>query len=297
MFSKPAKIPFWTLFGLILFSLFLLHEARADNRVEVAGQGSDVILIPGLGSDGAAMHPVAEHLAQCHRTHTFTLAGFAGQSPDATPGLDAWTDSIRRYIDGLPSHRAVLIGHSLGGVLALKLAIDDPDQVDRVVILDSLPYLPAAMFPGATVDNVKPQAQQTRQMIANQSVEDFRASQQQALGTMTNQSQRVPDLLAWSMASDRQTLAAAYYDMFTTDLRSDIAKIHVPTLVLVPWDTGQPQDTATTLDLYRKQYAKLEGAQVKVVKGSRHFLTFDQPIATNWAIDEFLGKCPTPSAE
>ena len=38
-----------------------------------------------------------------------------------------------------------------------------------------------------------------------------------------------------------------------------------PTLVLVPWDTSQREDTATTLDMYRKQYAKLPGVQVKLI--------------------------------
>jgi pimeloyl-ACP methyl ester carboxylesterase len=114
---------------------------------------------------------------------------------------------------------------------------------------------------------------------------------------MTNHSERVPTLVAWSLASDRRALADAYYELLTTDLRNHIAKIKAPTLVLVPWDVSQPQDTATTLDTYRKQYAPLAGAQVKLIKGSRHFLMFDQPIATNWAIDEFLGKCSTHAAQ
>jgi pimeloyl-ACP methyl ester carboxylesterase len=77
----------------------------------------------------------------------------------------------------------------------------------------------------------------------------------------------------------------------TTDLRKRVADVRTPTLVLVPWEPSQPQDAATTLDLYRKQYAGLTQAQVKIIKGSRHFLTFDQPIVTNWAIEEFLGGC------
>ena len=95
MFSTLTKIPCWTLFGLALFLLFLLHEANADNRIEVAGDGTDVILIPGLASDGAALRSVTEHLGQCHRTHTLTLAGFAGQ-----PAVDG-----RLAGHDLPQHR------------------------------------------------------------------------------------------------------------------------------------------------------------------------------------------------
>jgi pimeloyl-ACP methyl ester carboxylesterase len=291
MFSSFSKIPCRTLFGVALFLLFVLHETRADNRIEVAGQGSDVVLIPGLASDGAALRSVTEHLTQCHRTHTMTLAGFAGQPAIEGPVLKTRAESISKYIASLESHRATLVGHSLGGVLALMLAIDHPEQVERVVILDALPYMPAALFQGATVEQVKPQAQAARQMILDQPVEAFTASQRQVLATMTNQSGRVADLLAWSLASDRRTMADAYYEMFTTDLRDQVTRVRAPTLVIVPWDTGDRQDTATTLDTYRKQYAKLPSAQVQLIKGSRHFMTFDQPIATNWAIDGFMGKC------
>jgi pimeloyl-ACP methyl ester carboxylesterase len=297
MHASFARIRSWTLVAIAPFALFLVHEASAADRIEIAGQGTDVVLIPGLASSGEAMQPVAEYLSRCHRTHTLTLAGFAGQPAGESTALASRVDSIDRYISTLEPHRAVVVGHSLGGVLALKLAIDHPDHVDRLVILDALPYLPAAFAAGATVESVKAQAEQTRQLILSQSAESFRASQERALAMMTNHSERVPTLVEWSLASDRRALADAYYELFTTDLRNDIAKIKAPTLVLVPWDVSQPQDTATTLDTYRKQYAPLASAQVKLIKGSRHFLMFDQPIATNWAIDEFLGKCPTHAAQ
>jgi pimeloyl-ACP methyl ester carboxylesterase len=289
--SALAKGLSWILFSLVL------GEASADNRIDIAGSGSDVILIPDLASDGAALQPIAQHLGHCHRTHTFTLAGFVNQPAFEDPALNSWIASITRYIEALDSHRATLIGHGLGGALALKIALEQPEKVTQLIILDSLPFLPAFDSPGATVEEAKLQAQASRQRMLDASEDTFRASQQQALSRLTSQSDRVAALLAWSMASDRKTMADAHYQMFITDLRDDIAQIRAPTLVLVPWDVSQPEDTATTLDLYRKQYAKLTSAQVKLVKGSRHFLTFDQPIATNWAIEEFLGKCPSGSAD
>ncbi|HEY5808141.1 MAG TPA: alpha/beta hydrolase [Povalibacter sp.] len=283
---------FWTLFALAMFALLVLHETRAaDNHVEVAGTGPDVLLIPGLASAGAAMKPIADELSRCYRTHTFTLAGFAGQPANPAPQIAGWENSITEYIAKLDAKKAIVIGHSLGGFLGLKLAIDHPDRVSQLIVLDALPFLPAAMMPGATVDAVRPQAEAMRKGIQAQPPETFKAMQQQALSSMTTQTQSVSTLVDWSVTSDRAAMADAYYELFTTDLRDPIAGIRSPTLVLVPWDASQRQDAATTLDMYRQQYQKLPQAQVKIVKGSRHFLTFDQPIATNWAIEEFLGKC------
>ncbi|HKE94279.1 MAG TPA: alpha/beta hydrolase [Povalibacter sp.] len=275
-----------------MFGALVLHEARAnDNHVEVSGKGPDVVLIPGLASAGAAMQPIADDLAKCYRTHTFTLAGFAGQPANPGPQLEGWERSIADYIAHLESGKAIVIGHSLGGFLGLKLAVDHADRVQHLVVLDALPFLPAAMVPGATAEAMRPQADGMRKAITAQPPDAFKAMQQQTLATMTTHAEAVATLVDWSLASDRTAMADAYYEMFTTDLRDSVAAIRTPTLVLVPWDASQRQDAATTLELYRQQYQKLPHAEVKLVKGSRHFLTFDQPIATNWAIEQFVGKC------
>lgn len=288
--SPPRK--FWLLFALLMFALLIFHEGKAaDDRVEIAGTGPDVVLIPGLASAGDAMKPVADDLSRCFRTHTFTLAGFAGQPANPGPQLQGWERSIGDYIAKLDGGHAIVIGHSLGGFLGLQLAIDHPERVQRLVVLDALPFLPAAMTPGATPDTMRAQAEAIRQRLTAQTPEAFRAMQQQSLGSLTTHAESVPMLVEWSMASDRSVMADALYEMLTTDLREAIGGIRAPTLVLVPWEPSQPHDAATTLDLYRRQYAKLPQAQVKIVKGSRHFLTLDQPIATDWAIEEFLQRC------
>lgn len=289
---RVMSASFRMLVATALLALPVLQGTRAaDNRVEVAGTGRDVVLIPGLASAGAAMKPIADELSRCYRAHTFTLAGFAGQPANPAPQIAGWEESIAAYIATLHGGKAIVIGHSLGGFLGLELAIDYPDRVQELVVLDALPFLPAAMMPGATVDTVRAQADAMRKAMQAQPPEAFKAMQQQALSSMTTHAEAVATLVDWSVASDRAAMADAYYELFTTDLRDAISAIRAPTLVLVPWDGSQRQDAATTLEMYRQQYRKLPQAQVRIIKGSRHFLTLDQPIATNWALGEFLGKC------
>jgi pimeloyl-ACP methyl ester carboxylesterase len=276
-----------------IFALLVMHEARAgENHVDVAGKGPDVVLIPGLASSGASLQSIADHLSRCYRTHTFTLAGFAGQPANEGPQIDAWEKSLSDYIAKLPAHKAIIIGHSLGGILAMKLAIDHAAQVDKLVILDSLPYLSAGMVPGATVDSMRGQAEGMRKMIVATSDSAFRAGQQQALATMTKQPDKVPAMVEWSMTSDRAVVASAYYEMLTTDLRDSVAKIQTPMLVLVPHDATVQPDAAAASAVYREQYEKAPHAQIMVIENSRHFLTFDQPAETNAALDTLIRKCP-----
>ena len=283
--------PFRT--AIFLIASVVLHPTHADPRIEVAGHGmQDVVLIPEMATDSRTLQPIAEFLARCHRTHSFTLAGFAGQPAVAGSSSQAWLDSIDRYIAGLESRRAIIIGHGFGGILGLRLALDHPEHIDRLIILNALPAPSVQLMPKSDPQSVRSLAEEKRQTVLTQSVTSFRLSQERTLAGATQQAEHVPALVEWALASDRRTLADAQFEWFTTDLRVDIARIRVPTLILVPWDVSHTEDTATTLDLYRKQYASLPEAQVKLIKGSRHYLTFDQPIVTNWAIEEFLGKCP-----
>lgn len=258
--------------ALLMLVLPLVHGSRAaENHVDVAGSGPDVVLVPDLASSGAALKPIADDLQRCFRTHTFTLAGFAGQPANRGPQLAGWERSLSDYIGNLDGTNAIVIGHGLGGVLGLQLAIDHPQRIRQLIVLDALPYPAAVTSPQAT--------------------NGVGVVQEQALSSLTTHAGSVPMMVDWARQSDRHAVADALKEMLATDLRKRIADIRAPTLVLVPWEPSQPQDAATTLDLYRKQYAGQVQAQVKIIKGSRHFLTFDQPIVTNWAIEEFLGGC------
>src|SRR4029453_19051285 len=67
--------------------------------------------------------------------------------------------------------KPILVGHSLGGVLAMAVAADVPDPVGGVVIVDSLPFLPASMDPSATAESVRPRAEEMRTAMRMQTVE------------------------------------------------------------------------------------------------------------------------------
>ncbi|PIX59288.1 MAG: alpha/beta hydrolase, partial [Lysobacterales bacterium CG_4_10_14_3_um_filter_64_11] len=93
--------------------------------------------------------------------HLLQLPGFAGLAaePSAIQG-DAWLDTMRDRVLAYVKERGlaspVVIGHSLGGVLALKMALQSPHTFSRMIIVDSLPFFPAAQNPAATVATATP---------------------------------------------------------------------------------------------------------------------------------------------
>src|SRR5690606_1979664 len=95
--------------------------------VEVKGTGPAIIFIPGLNSASATFTETCEAFVQTHSCHLLHLPGFAGLPPTQaaqTNFLLTMRDTIHTYIETAQLKKPVLVGHSLGGVLSLMLALE-----------------------------------------------------------------------------------------------------------------------------------------------------------------------------
>jgi N-formylmaleamate deformylase len=90
------------------------------------------------------------------------LAGFAREPRIEAPFLETVRKDLAVYIRKNKLDKPVIVGHSLGGFMALWLAAREPDLVGPLVIVDSLPFLAGVMQPDATADSVKPMAENMR---------------------------------------------------------------------------------------------------------------------------------------
>jgi len=102
------------------------------------GQGAPIILIHGLGSDGANWRKVLPLLAEHYTVYAVDLLG-CGESdkPPIAYTIEAFAHYLRFFMDAVGIERAHLFGHSLGGGVALQTLYFSPDRVDRVVLVDS----------------------------------------------------------------------------------------------------------------------------------------------------------------
>ena len=135
-------------------------QATAPDRsdrlsVEVVGTGPDVILIPGLGSSREVWRATADRLKSTHRVHLVQLAGFAGQPWAHGDGafVAPVVEAVEAYIRDQGLVRPAVVGHSLGGLVGLRLAQTHPEAVGRLMSVDSLPFYSAMFGPTATVES------------------------------------------------------------------------------------------------------------------------------------------------
>ncbi|MFC0632947.1 alpha/beta fold hydrolase [Brevundimonas balnearis] len=269
--------------------------AFASDRlsVEVLGQGPDVILIPGFASSREVWRAEAERLSAAHRVHLVQLAGFAGEPwahGQGGPFLAPVVGELERYIRERGLKRPAVIGHSMGGLLSLMLADAAPEAVSRVMSVDSLPFFGALFGPTATPETVRPAAQATAAAILSADEATFRRQQAQtAIGLARSPAAREA-MVEWSMASDRQALAAAISEVMTTDIGPRLSGIRVPVTAVYAADADGGAPAAMADAMWANAYAALPDKTLVRVDGSRHFIMADQPARFAEAVDAFLAE-------
>lgn len=275
------------------------HQAAFSSdrlTVQVEGQGPDVILIPGLSSSPDIWQGTVYQFGGRYRIHRVHIQGFAGAAPagnaqtGAAPTLIAApaAEEIARYIREQGLQKPAVVGHSMGGTIAMMLAARHPDSVGRLMVVDMIPFM-GAMFgpPGTTVETVTPVADQVWASQSNSPRETYVAQATTAITGMVNNAERREEALEDMRTSDQKVSAAAFRELITTDLRPELPKITAPTEVL--YVKFNPPLTAELTDaIYQASFATLPKVELKRIDDSAHFIMFDQPQTFYADLDAFL---------
>jgi len=269
-------------------------------KVEVTGSGKPMILIPGLSSSGEVWESTVARYKANYECHVLTLAGFADQPAVKAPFLEKVRNDLAAYIREKKLKKPTIVGHSLGGFMALWLASVEPDLAGRLVIVDALPFFGAINNPNATPETMKLQAEAMRKaMTAAQTAEQRRQTQTMFLQAMISDPAKVALATEWGVNSDPETVAQAMYEMYTTDLRSSLSRIKSPTLVIGTWIAFQQFTTRAAVEkTFRDQYANLPGYRFVMSEAGKHFVMYDDPKLLFSEMDAFLadagGKVKKP---
>jgi len=272
-------------------ALVLASLVVAPFSVRVSGHGPDVLLIPGLACSGDVWNGTAAHLTKEHRVHVFTLAGFAGEKAIPSPMLATVREALARYIQDNGLRKPVLVGHSLGGTLALWLAAEHPDLLGGVVAVDGVPFLPALFDPSATAETARPRAEAMRAQIEKLTPAEYSSMARRSLAAMIKSPADIEKAAAWGAASDPGAVARAMYELSTTDLRPAMSRIRVPVLEIAAADFAREEPgRKDVLSRYEAQLAAAPKHRVVLATGARHFIMMDDPRFLLAQLDGFLGE-------
>ena len=258
-----------------------------DNQVvhyEVFGRGRPVLFLHGWLGSWRYWFPTMEVAAQQYRTYSFDFWGFGDSRRKQTQeSIQAYSDQVIRFMDALGVEKVMLVGHSMGGMVALKTALTYPDRIQRVATVgapidgDSLSWLLKLTDRPIFADGFARMPWLRRYL--------FRFF----LGETSDPA--VSEMLDDSVKSSANTLRYAVSSMLRTDLRPELHRLRVPALII----HGGRDDVVNPnqADLFDH----VPTAQVVMMPRSRHFPFLDEPDIFNDVLVRFLkaGNAPNPT--
>jgi pimeloyl-ACP methyl ester carboxylesterase len=258
------------------------------------GSGPGVVFIPGLSSPRATWDGVTVGLAKDHTVYLVQVNGFGGDAPGAnlTPGiLDGMVADLSDYLKAQKAGRVRLVGHSMGGLASLMFARAHPSQVDRLMIVDALPYFPVLLARGGPVPSpaeVDPIATMMRDKVKARYGRpmDPATTKADVDSLAMNPASRVK-MAQWAAQADPRVTGQLLYEDMSTDLRPALPTLTMPITVVVPW-TDTPFGQDRTMAFYHRQYDAAPKVSFAPVAQAGHFVMLDQPAKSRAELDAFL---------
>ncbi len=139
-FSRPADVVFDDLKSSVPHSQFSKFADLDGLRIHYLekGEGTPVVLIHGYTSSTYTWKDQFDELAKRYRVIAIDLKGFGfSDKPDGDYSRRAQGEVVARLLDKLSIQRAWLVGNSMGGETALNMAVDHPEKVLGLVLIDS----------------------------------------------------------------------------------------------------------------------------------------------------------------
>lgn len=246
--------------------------------VEVTGRGPDVLLIPGLTAGRGTWRSTAAAVSG-YRYHLLQVAGFAGEPARGNARgaiLSPLANEIIRYIEDRRLRRPAIIGHSMGGTLAMLIAARRPDLAGRIMVVDMLPQ-PAALF-GQSAAGLGPLADSLGNFAATPGGRRLFGAFMNAFSPPNSTNRN----------SDPDVVGRAMRELATTDLTPQLARIRAPmTVVYAAPDRAARASIDRT---FAGAYENARNARLVRIDGSGHMIMFDQPSRFREEVGSFLAR-------
>lgn len=238
-----------------------------------------VLFLHGLGTNSTSWTPQVSALADAgYRLIIPDIPGF-GESPNLAKGwrLKNVSDALASHLDGLDIRSVVVVGLSMGGVIAQQFAIDRPNRVERLLL--------ASTFPSLAPDNLSQAIYLGKRFVINY----FRGKNRQAglvadrIFPGADQKELRDTLEQQILAADPEAYRAATIELARFRLGTKLKDFGKPVLVIA----GE-RDSTVSVDRQLSFKKYFPSCQTLVVQNAGHGVNIDQPEIFNQALLQFL---------
>jgi len=291
MMTKIIKISVVLFLAISAMSFSVLKNKKTSSevegpnaiKVEITGKGNPVLFLPGFTCPGSVWEETIQKMTTERQSHLVSYAGFNGLEPIDMP----WYDNIKKatieYIKDHKLKNIMIVGHSMGGTLAIDIAAALPKKVSKIALIEALPCMREVMMPGMPAEALFYESPYNKQML-EMNDEQFMGMASMMSSNMTTNADKVETLTNWVLAADRKTYVYGYTDLLKLDLRPILGDLKCETLII----GASLPDAEMFKKNYEDQYSNLSNKEIIIAPDSKHFVMFDQPNWFNKTLNDFL---------
>lgn len=245
-----------------------MNITPANIHIETTGNGPNLVLLHGWGMSGAVWQPIVKSLSKIFSLYIVDLPGMGLSRPTEPYHLHIIAEKVAEM---LPPH-ADIVGWSWGGQVAMRIAIDQPDAVRRLVLVGSTPCFVNKenfMTHQEWRSGIEPDI---FRRFAESMDDDYHKTLTQflTLQCMGDKSARMTVRLLRKKLEERpapttQTLQKALDILLETDLRSEIERLRKPTLLI-----HGDRDTLAPVQAAHWMMQNLPVGFLRVMAGASH---------------------------
>uniref|UniRef100_UPI0039EF89B6 alpha/beta fold hydrolase n=1 Tax=Bordetella sputigena TaxID=1416810 RepID=UPI0039EF89B6 len=207
-----------------------------QHYLHFAGDGPAVVIVPGIVSPAILWSHVGAWLADHHDCYVMDVRGrgLSEAGPHLDYGVDACARDVVSFIQARNLHQPVVLGHSMGGRIALRAAAKAPGVFGGLVLID-----PPTSGPGRRPYPV-PKARTVDLLRAAQRGEALEAIQRSKAAPWPDDLQRLR--AEWLSTCDERAVHVAYDDFHNQDIFADLAQTKEPVSLLCAGEGGVVSD-------------------------------------------------------
>lgn len=249
------------------------------------GAGPPLLFLHGIGGAARQFQPQLAHFGQSWRAIAWDAPGYGESVPLPLVTIDALAGALGMFIRTLGLDRPVIVGHSLGGMIALRLVAQAP-HIARALVLSQT----AAAFGGK--DPAWAERFVHDRLAPLDAGHGMAALAPEMVAAMVGP-EADPSGVALAVDCIAHTPDSTYRDTVQAmpgfDQRAALPGIVVPALVLAgSLDRNAPPEGM------ERMAAKIPGARYELMDGVGHLAHLEQPARFNAVLDDFLGGLPPP---
>ena len=262
-------------------------------NVELEGQGFPILCLHGHPGFSKSMSVFTRHLRQKYQTIAPDLRGYGHSHSPGSFQMKDHLDDLETLLDRLEIDRCLLLGWSLGGILALELALKSPHRFSGLILIASAAH-PRSSHPKITgqdllytgiagiINYLKPGWQWNIDHFGNRSLFRYLLYQQTQTAYQYLATEGVPAYLKTSKAAERalsQAIAQGYNRL------EDLKHLNLPSLVL-----AGSEDRHITAASSQETAMELKNSQWKCYPETAHLFPWEIPTQVLEDIDGWLNS-------